>query len=1101
MCRVLILDDDLRFAQSLQPVINHFEDNGSTVSDIATTLAKALELAKNAVQSGQPYTVFLVDQRLGAGKDGIAAMGDLRKVSPSSDAIIFTGIEDPEVGIRAYRAGAFRYLTKPIEVEELTFVLNALMRSRREDVENKWRRVFSEMVEAALQRNSFGDVASVVVDYSIQLGFKRAHLLWAPRQIETDPRNMFVGIACAGDACLPSFSDIRFDLNTKPVLHKVLSCRDAVLVRDHEDAECVQLRNELESVGLQLPVSGWWLLPLWGGQELLGTLLLDFGDTLTYLTTHERTLLDFFARQASVTLEHAGFYIRQKRTTEEMKLLQRASVEMLRIANLSRDKFWITALTIATASFGLGFNRALLFLTKDNQRTLRGRAAIGKNSSEDAVRDWEIDSARNYDLDAFLDDMIADRVEPTPLHAFIKGKEIAIADFGLTVRNILTNGGTAELSEEEAWKELPTSITSGFAPSHCALLALQAGHTILGLVIVDNKYNGNPLNKNSLEHLKTLLANVGLVSETLRQRLRSEDLLEANFEILGGAGHQRLQETLDIICKTARRFSEADWAIIYPIRESTKPPYYEFAFDQFGHDGHLKSVVDIAKEQPTVGSVSMHVLHKGQLIVNDIDKEEPGLEDIKLTESYFIRREEVKALVGIAIRDLYTPEPLGILYLDYLEPHAFDETEIRHAQSFAHLAAVAISNAQHPDELRLRGQMKTALQISETVGTQLNIEDIMVNVLEKLKILFQNTALCVLLYDDDKKALEFAPRTLQYYEIANPEFQSLRTFPIYGSESKSIACKVARMALLSGRQEAYHARDVSKEPEYLALNPKTTSELSVSLMDGNGELLGVLALERENNTFEDDDVSLVEMIAHQLAQAIERSKSSERLAFKETVATMTSWASDIAHDVNSEVGQIRGNAYLIKQMTRDPAILQYIEEIDKSAKSLTSVGPWSTQAKKEIPLNQLLRHSLEAIVNQRNVQLELHLCPDEIYIWVNPTEFEHVLRHLVRNSARAMENFKGTKEKKILVSTRYLDEGKAEILFQDYGPGISDEVRAAIFQRKTTTKPNSGGYGLLISRQLVDDMGGNITLLPAVQGRGATFSIKLPIVNTTSIVE
>ncbi len=1099
MCRVLILDDELHVAKALQPVVNHFEDNGSTTSDIVTTLDDALALATKAVQSGQPYTVFLVDQRLGPGKDGIAAMGELRKVSPLSDAIIFTGIDDADIGVRAYEAGAFRYLTKPIEPKELEFVLRSLMQSRRELVENKWRKVFSEMMEAALHRSSFDDVANVVVDYSVQLGFKRAHLFWGPRQIDTGRRNIFVGIACAGDKCLPTFREIKFDISTMPVLTKVLGSLNAVLI--HDDDECEQLRSELESIGLDLPISGWWFLPLGSGDELLGSLLLDFGDTPGHLTAHERTLLDFFARQASVTLEHAALYISVKRTSEEMKLLQRASVEMLRIARLDEEKFWITVLTIVTANFGLGFNRALLFLTKDNHRTLQGRAAIGENNSEDAMRNWEMDEERNYGFDSFLADVVTDRIIPTPLHQFIKDGEFTVADFGPSVRQVLTMGGMIELSEKDAWAEFPPSLTAGFVPSQCVVLALQAG-TTQGLVIVDNKHNKRPLSRISLEHLRTLLANVSLIWETQRQRAYSEDLLEVNYEILGGAGHRTLQETLNIICKTARQFSQADWSIIYPIQKSKQSPYYEFDFEQYGCDGELKGPVELLLDQPVVGGVTMHVLHKGELIVNDLERESPMLGDFKLSESHFIQREKIKALIGIAIKDPDSPEPLGILYLDYLRPHPFDAMEIRHAHSFARLAAVAISNAHRPDERRLRAQINTAFAISETVGAQLNIEEIMVNVLENLKVLFQNTALCVLLYDDDKKALEFAPRTLQYYKIANPEFQDLRTFPVYGPNSKSVACKVARRALATRKQESHHVENVSDDPDYLPLNPKTVSEFCVSLMDGKGDLLGVLALEREKSAFEEDDVALVDVVAQQLAQAIERSRNSERLAFKETVATMTSWASDIAHDVNSEVGQIRGNAYLIKQVTKDPIILQSIDEIDKSARNLTSVGPWSTQSKREIPLNASLRTFLEPIVSQRGVKLELKPCPEEIYIRVNPTEFEHVLRHLVRNSARAMDEYKkGTKEKKISVASRYLFDGWAEIVFQDYGPGISDEVRAAIFQRKTTTKPSSGGYGLLISRQLVDDMGGKITLLPAVPGQGATFSIKLPVVSTTSNVE
>jgi signal transduction histidine kinase len=273
-------------------------------------------------------------------------------------------------------------------------------------------------------------------------------------------------------------------------------------------------------------------------------------------------------------------------------------------------------------------------------------------------------------------------------------------------------------------------------------------------------------------------------------------------------------------------------------------------------------------------------------------------------------------------------------------------------------------------------------------------------------------------------------------------------------------------------------------------------------MSGTGNLLGVLALERAASTFDEDDIDLVETVAHQLGLAIERSQQSEELAFKSTVATMTAWASDIAHDINNEVGRIRGNAYLIKQISSEnQKIATYTDEIDESAKNLSSVGPWSSQARKEVPLDTVLKSYLEQIVSQRNVKLELQLQAADIYITMNPNEFQRVIRHLVRNAARAMEQSKETIEKKIAVCTNRLQDGKVEILFQDFGPGINEKIRSAIFQRRTSTKPNSGGYGLLMARQLVDDMGGKISLLPAESGKGACFSIKLPIVNKSPNVE
>ncbi len=370
----------------------------------------------------------------------------------------------------------------------------------------------------------------------------------------------------------------------------------------------------------------------------------------------------------------------------------------------------------------------------------------------------------------------------------------------------------------------------------------------------------------------------------------------------------------------------------------------------------------------------------------------------------------------------------------------------------------------------------------------------MAGIMNELKIIFRDTSLCILLYNDDENALEFAPHTLDYYHVTNPKFQNMRVFPLNGERKGSIACKVAKTALSSRRLEYLHVANVKDDPDYLPLNPKTISELCISLMGRGGNLLGVLALEREKRAFDNDDIDFVKMSAHQLGQAIERSKQIEQLAFKSTVANMTAWASDIAHDIHSAVGLIRGNAYLLKQASNDPKVKRYSDEIDESAKKLSSVGPWSSQSKKEISLDKSLQGFLESIVSQRNVSLELKLQTANAYIKVNPNEFKHILRHLVRNSARAMENNKDVADKKISVSTRYLPDERAEILFQDYGPGIDDEIRAAIFQRRTTTKTSSGGYGLLIARQLVEAIDGKITLLPTEPGKGAAFSIKLPII-------
>ena len=65
MCRVLIIDDDQFFAETIQLIL---EDAGEAEAQISTTFEDAKELVKKAVGRGKPYEVFLIDQRLGPGK-------------------------------------------------------------------------------------------------------------------------------------------------------------------------------------------------------------------------------------------------------------------------------------------------------------------------------------------------------------------------------------------------------------------------------------------------------------------------------------------------------------------------------------------------------------------------------------------------------------------------------------------------------------------------------------------------------------------------------------------------------------------------------------------------------------------------------------------------------------------------------------------------------------------------------------------------------------------------------------------------------------------------------------------------------------------------
>jgi len=368
--------------------------------------------------------------------------------------------------------------------------------------------------------------------------------------------------------------------------------------------------------------------------------------------------------------------------------------------------------------------------------------------------------------------------------------------------------------------------------------------------------------------------------------------------------------------------------------------------------------------------------------------------------------------------------------------------------------------------------------------------------MDQLRYLFPTATPCILTYEEAERALVFAPASLEFYRIDNPEWSGLTRVSIDGL---SIASLVARRTLASKRVEYVNVGDVEADPSYLKLIQNTRSELCVAAMSGE-RLLGVIALEStEPHTFNDDDVNLVRSVAHQVGIAIDRARQNAQLRFKTTVSATTAWAADIAHDINREVGYIRNRAYCLSQEPGlSPEGRRYTQEIDDSADrlagTLASAKPGQTSEYESLDLDNLLRQWVAELTESRgsavNVRFDLGCEGQRVY--TNRVALKRVVRHLVRNALEAMAG-SGV----INVRTRPTSERSIEVQIEDTGPGVPDHLRQIIFQEPLLTKGEGRGFGLLFVRSTVEDMGGVIRLLPPEDGKGAVFAFTIPSVNPT----
>ena len=113
--RILVIDDDPDFAASLKLIL---ESENYTTS-LAYSEKEALEaIGKNTVD------LALIDIRLGQ-DNGIDLLPKLKKIQPDILCVMITGFGTMETAIQAFKYGAYDYLRKPVNTEELIVLINS----------------------------------------------------------------------------------------------------------------------------------------------------------------------------------------------------------------------------------------------------------------------------------------------------------------------------------------------------------------------------------------------------------------------------------------------------------------------------------------------------------------------------------------------------------------------------------------------------------------------------------------------------------------------------------------------------------------------------------------------------------------------------------------------------------------------------------------------------------------------------------------------------------------------------------------------------------------------------------------------------------------
>ena len=219
------------------------------------------------------------------------------------------------------------------------------------------------------------------------------------------------------------------------------------------------------------------------------------------------------------------------------------------------------------------------------------------------------------------------------------------------------------------------------------------------------------------------------------------------------------------------------------------------------------------------------------------------------------------------------------------------------------------------------------------------------------------------------------------------------------------------------------------------------------------------------------------------------------------LSELAQMVSALAHEVNQPLtamqNYLRAGQHLTSAGEIDKAQSVFGKAIDQSERAGAIIRSLREFVKKGDDARRL--ESLSKIIEEasalslvgakaQGANVQLRLDPDVPEVYVDKVQIQQVLFNLLRNALEAMAD---SRRRDILIAAVPSADYMVEIRVADTGPGLSDEVRARLFQPFVTTKADGMGVGLSICRSIVESHGGQMSAEDN-PGGGTVFRFTVP---------
>ena len=215
----------------------------------------------------------------------------------------------------------------------------------------------------------------------------------------------------------------------------------------------------------------------------------------------------------------------------------------------------------------------------------------------------------------------------------------------------------------------------------------------------------------------------------------------------------------------------------------------------------------------------------------------------------------------------------------------------------------------------------------------------------------------------------------------------------------------------------------------------------------------------------------------------------------------------LAHEIKNPLTPIQLSAERIRNKFGDAVDGQMKETLDRSTRTIVQqvksmkemVDAFSSYAQPvraaiaPLDLNRLVKDVIELhATSLQNVQIDLKLDSSLDKINANSSALRQVFNNLVINACHALEH---SENPQLIIETKAavnIPGNYIDVIFNDNGSGIPEEIRDSVFDPYVTSKTKGSGLGLAIVKRIVEEHSGTVW----AQGnslRGTSMMVRLPV--------